>query len=104
MPQDEERTALRDPDDPTGMAAKSRNRDAAAAIGILGCSEQDDVPAEPLDDDSLAAFDADGVVGQVIPKVADADANCHAARLRPCVRSVNRIVYVLCQSSVVIAW
>lgn len=86
------------------MAAQSRNRDAAAAIGRIGCTEQDDVPAEALDNDGLAAFNADRVVGQVVAKVAGADPDCHTATLRPRARTVKRIVDVLRQSGVVIAW
>lgn len=103
VPQDQERPALGKAHRSARVAAQPRDGDAPATVRILGGPKQDDAAAQTLNDQELTALHADRVIGQVVAKVADADANRHPGRLGLACAGVNRIVYDWCLSRVVTA-
>ena len=104
VPEHQERTALGYAHGAARVAAEPCDRDAPPVISLLDCSQQDGAPAKPLHDDRLTALHTYGVVGQVVAKLSDADADRHTLTLGWQLAEVNRIAWGLCMRSVVIAW
>ena len=94
MPEDQEWSALGQPDRPAGVASEAGDGDAPPAVVIAGRAEEDDVRPEALNDQDLAPLDAERVVRQTVTEFADADAECHSMSLGAGTPAVNRIVYV----------